>query len=249
VAVAVILTTAGCTTTSSVTNDRRFLGLLRFRSCLVPTLRGCVVLGVICAAFLFISVRSIHPFLALNDPLPDGLLVVEGWAPDHGMQAAIEEFKRNHHDKIYVTGGPLERGIALSTYKTYAQLGAAILVGFGLSSNVVQAVPAPLVRQDRTYTSAVSLRKWLLEHNIKPAKIQLMSDGPHARRSRLLFHKAMGKKVSIGVISTPSWEYDEKHWWRYSAGVRNVIGEGVAYLYARFIFYPPRESIEVGTSP
>jgi DUF218 domain-containing protein len=221
-------------------NEKRLCGLLRRRSCLVPTLRGWVAFGLGFAVFLTITFRSLHPFLAVNDPIPDGLLVVEGWTADYGLEVAVDEFKRDHYQKIYVTGGPLESGTHLSAYQTYAQLGAATLVKLGLDSNVVQAVPAPLVRQDRTYTSAVIFKKWLIEHGIRPTRIHLMSDGPHARRSRLLYQKAMGDGVLIGVTSIPSKEYDQRHWWRYSAGVRNVIGEGLAYLYARFLFYPPK---------
>jgi hypothetical protein len=229
-----------------IDEENRFWGLLHLRSCLVPTPKGWIILGLGLGVLLTIAIRDLHPFLALNDPLPDGLLVVEGWTPDYGMEIAIEEFKHTHSQRIYVTGGPLEYGMHLSAYHTYAESGAATLIKLGLSSNVVEAVPAPLVRQDRTYTAAVSLKKWLIEHGTPPTKIYLMSDGPHARRSRLLYEKAMGKGVIVGVKAIPSREYDQAHWWRYSAGVRGVIGEGLAYLYARFLFSPPKEQ---GTLP
>jgi hypothetical protein len=219
---------------------KRFWGFFCRRSCLVPTLRCWVVFCLAIAILLTVAFRGLHPFLAVNDPVPDGLLVVEGWEPDYGMEKAIEEFKTNHHEKLYVTGGPVDYGRYLTAYKTYAELGAATLMKLGLESNFVQAVPAPRVRQDRTYASAVVLKKWLLEHQIKLTRIQLISEGPHARRSRLLFQQAMGKEVTVGVISVPSQEYDQRHWWRYSSGVRNVIGEGLAYLYARLLFAPPK---------
>lgn len=218
--------------------DRCFRGLLCRRSCLVPTPRAWLVLGLGLVVLLAVFVRGIYPFLAVNEPISDGLLVVEGWTPDAGMEAAVAAFKRYHYAKIYVTGGPLEVGTYLEPFGTYAQLGAATLGRLGLDSNTVQAVPAPQVRQDRTYTSAVSLKKWLLAHGIQPTRIHLISDGPHTRRSRLLYEKAMGRGVVVGVTSIPSPEYDPRHWWRYSAGVRNVVDEAVAYLYARFLFWP-----------
>jgi hypothetical protein len=216
-------------------------GLFHRRLCLVPTVRGLVVFGGTALLVCAFIIRGLHPFLAVNTPIHDGLLVVEGWTPDYGLKIVFEEFQRDHYERIYVTGGPIEYGMYLSPYKTYAQLGQATLLKLGLDSNSVVAVPAPLVRQDRTYASAVSLKRWFLEHGIVPRRIHLISDGPHARRSRLLYQKAMGKDVFIGVTSIPIKEYDPQHWWRYSAGVRIVIGEGLAYLYARLIFSPPKQ--------
>jgi uncharacterized SAM-binding protein YcdF (DUF218 family) len=186
-------------------------------------------------------VRTVYPFLAVNSPINDGLLVVEGWTPDYGLALAIKEFKRNHYQKIYVIGGPIEYGTYLTSYKNYAELGAATLQKLGLDSNLVEAVSAPKVRQDRTYNAALALKHLWQAQGIKPERIHLISDGPHCRRSRLLFQKAMGDDVYIGVTSIPSNEYDQAHWWRYSAGVRNVIGEGLAYLYARLLFHPAKQ--------
>jgi hypothetical protein len=42
--------------------------------------------------------------------------------------------------------------------------------------------------------------------------------------------------VSIIAVSNP--DYNLKQWWRYSDGVREVIGENIAYIYAKFFFYP-----------
>jgi hypothetical protein len=222
-------------------HPKRFWGLLCRRPCLVPTVRAWLFLCLGFAVLLIVTLRSLLPFLAVNDPSPDGLLVVEGWLPDYELELAVEMFRQNQNQKVYVTGGPLEHGMFLSAYKTYAHLGAATLMKLGLDSNSVQVVPAPLVPQDRTYTAAVSLKRWLLDHGITPTRIHLISEGPHARRSRLLYELAMGKSVTVGVTALPSNEYDQQHWWRYSAGVRNVIGECLAYFYARFLFFPPTE--------
>ena len=42
----------------------------------------------------------------------------------------------------------------------------------------------------------------------------------------------------VGIIAVPNPDYDSKHWWRYSEGVKDVISEGAAYVYARFFFWP-----------
>ncbi|HEV2394122.1 MAG TPA: ElyC/SanA/YdcF family protein [Verrucomicrobiae bacterium] len=209
---------------------------MKRRQCLAPTWRGCLALALLCVGLAIAAVLEIHPFLAVNDPLPGGLLMVEGWAPDYALEKVVAEVKGGHYEKVYVVGGPLQMGGPLSEYKTYAELGAATLVKLGLNSNQVQAVPAPEVRQDRTYAAAVSLRDWLRAHGISASKIYLISEGPHARRSRLLVERAFGNGVKVGVRSIPSRDYDARHWWRYSAGVRSVVDEAVAYVYARVFF-------------
>ncbi len=223
-----------------VTTERvtKACGLLRRRESWRPTWRGWLALALGLGVLTFLFILRIHPFLAVTEPVTGGLLVVEGWAPDYALKSAIEEFRAHHYEKLYVTGGPLQWGAPLSEYKTYAQGGAAILVKMGLSSNEVQAVPAPGVQQDRTYAAAVALRQFLRQHGIAAAKVHVLTEGLHARRSRLLFQKALGKKVQVGVTSIPVPDYDPRHWWRSSAGVRGVIGETLAYLYARLFFYP-----------
>jgi hypothetical protein len=193
--------------------------------------------GVVTILFI----REIHPFLAVTEPLAGGALIVEGWAPDYALKEAVAEFNRNHYERVYVTGGPVLWGAPLSRYKTYADRGAAVVVRLGLSTNVVQAVPAKMAIQDRTYASAVSLRDWLRQNGASTTKVHLITEGPHARRSRFLFEKALGKNVAVGITAVPVPDYDARHWWRYSAGVRAVIDEGIAYVYARLFFRLPKE--------
>lgn len=224
--------------------EKRLWGLLRRRQCLAPTWQGWLVALLILAAVGTLAIREVHPFLAVNDPVPGEYLVVEGWAPDYALEEIIAEFHRNHYEKLFTTGGPLLWGAPLSEYKTYAELAAATLVKRGLATNMVQAVPSSLVIQDRTYTSAVSLKKWFESHHLAVSRVHLMTEGPHARRSRLLFQKALGKKIKVGITAIPLRDYDPQHWWRSSAGVRAVIDESIAYVYARLFFHPKPSTAE-----
>jgi uncharacterized SAM-binding protein YcdF (DUF218 family) len=88
---------------------------------------------------------------------------------------------------------------------------------------------------------ALSLKHWWREHQMAPTKVNLITGGPHARRSRLLFEKALGKGVTVGVMAIAANDYDERHWWHFSQGVRIIIDETLAYAYARVLFYPPEE--------
>src|SRR4030095_10499040 len=92
--------------------------------------------------------------------------------------------------------------------------------------------------RDRTYSSAVALRDWFREHDFRTRSINILTEDVHARRTRLLFGKAFGPNVSVGVIAVPNPDYDAKRWWGYREGVEQVIGESIAYIYAKFFFYP-----------
>ena len=225
-------------------------GLLQRRECLLPTLRGWIVLSFTCAALIVFTVRGAHSFLAVNDPVPGGVLVVEGWLPDYALEEVITEFKREHYSKLFVTGGPLEAGAPLSEYKSFAELGTATLVRLGLTTNAVQAVPAPKVRQDRTYASAVALKNWLRQHGVAETNFNVVSIGAHSRRTRLLFDRALGKGCRVGIIAIENRDYDSKRWWESSEGVRTVTDEMIVYWYARLLFRPSKqaeqESFRVG---
>jgi hypothetical protein len=215
---------------------KRGWGLCHRREITVPTWRGWLLCLFFFGILGFVLLRCVYPFLAVNAPAAGGVLVVEGWAPDYVLRSAIAEFHRGAYDRVYVTGGPVEVGAPLSQYENFAAVGTSTLVKLGLPADAVQAVPAPRVAQDRTFTSAVILKRWWRAHRIVPSTVQVISLGPHTRRSRLLFQKAFGKEVTIGIISVPPRDYDPKVWWRSSAGFRTVTGELTAYVYARFIF-------------
>lgn len=213
-----------------------FFGLLRRRECLVPTWQGLLLFMFLLAVIVVTAVLNVQSFLALTEPVQAELLVVEGWAPDFVLEEAAIEFERGRYRRLYVTGGPIEHGGALSGYKSYAELGAAILVKMGVTGSVIEAVPAPSVRRDRTYASAQALRSHLHQQGTSIKGINLMSVGMHSRRSQLLFQKAFDGEVRVGIIAIEDRDSYGKHWWKFSNGVRSVANELFAYIYALLVF-------------
>jgi uncharacterized SAM-binding protein YcdF (DUF218 family) len=192
-----------------------------------------VVLGL---SFVFFR---IHPFLAPTHGVDTDILVVEGWISHDAILAAAAEFSNGGYRRIYVTGGPVAgTGAYINDFNTSANVGADLLKAAGLSSQLVQAVPSRVRTRDRTYGSALALRQWFREHDVDARKLNVVTEGVHGRRSRLLFQEVFGRNVQIGIISLRNGEYDPDHWWRYSEGVKEVISEGGAYLYAKFLFRP-----------
>ena len=105
----------------------------------------------------------------------------------------------------------------------------------------LHVVPALAVKKDRTYSTAVALRKAMRESGVNFTKINLISVGPHSRRSRLLYQMAFGPETRVGTIAIEDREFDPARWWTSSVGFRTVIDEVIAYAYARFIFTPPAD--------
>jgi len=211
------------------------LKFIRRKQCLRLTLAGWVFVLFMFGATGGVVIVNLHGFLAPNHALGKEMLVIEGWLSDAALLEATKRANEDGYRFVVTTGGPLAQGGFLSAYQTYAELSFASLQKIGLSKPVFP-VPAPKVLKDRTYHSALALKDWLEAKHPEVRSFDLLSDGPHARRSRLLFSMAFGPEFEIGIISLPPESYDASRWWLSSAGVRTLIGETIAWLYARFVF-------------
>jgi hypothetical protein len=139
---------------------------------------------------------------------------------------------------LLTAGGPFRSGINLESDDNYADLAAYKLRKIVGQNVPVHPVPAPRERRDRTFSSAIAIKQWLEKQGRVPASITIVTLGPHARRSRLLYEKAFGSAVPIGVIALQDKDYEANRWWHYSEGVKEVISEGAAYFYVRIFFHP-----------
>jgi hypothetical protein len=199
--------------------------------------RGWLI-GIFVTLFCFIfTLKNIYPFLSPTERLDSKILVVEGWMDDYSLKQALEEFRNYQYDHVYVTGGPPERGSYLVNFKTFAGLGASTLKKIGVPKKNIIPVHGPGSIKDRTYTSALALKKHFEENKINIKSFNLFSEGPHTKRSQLIFNLAFNNIVNIGVIAAKPYYYDSRSWWSSSAGFRSVFQEVTAYAYALFYKY------------
>ena len=210
----------------------QFPCLFTRRPCYLPTGAGWVSILSISVLLLSFVIFSIHPFLAPFRPVGGDALIIEGWLPDYCLESAARLFNQKPFKTIFVTGGPLESGSYLKEYRTYASLGAATLRALSIPDSCIITVPAPFTVIDRTYTSAVAFKKWVDSANCSFTTFDLISRAAHTRRSALLFKRVLGKQYRIGAIAVAHPDYNPQCWWRSSTGVRSVIDESIAYLYA-----------------
>ena len=153
-----------------------------------------------CISEKLLRCRDANEFISVTCRIKADTLILEGWLPDYALEAARREFTNGHYRVLITAGGPLPKGSYLSEYRSNAEFAAATLRKMGLESTQVVSVPAPKTRNDRTYASALAVKDWFAAGNSGVHAVNVFSVGPHARRSRLLFQKAFGDDVAVGVI-------------------------------------------------
>ena len=178
-----------------------------------------------------------HPFLAVTGRAPSQMLVVEGWTPGYVLERVVEEYQHGGYSQVITTGGYTKEGWLTQSNRTYADYSATWLPRLGIPAELVHSVPCLTQQNDRTYHCALEVRQWCQTNGISAKSINVVTLGVHAWRSRLIYQGVFGSRVQVGIISIENREYDPSHWWRSSEGVREVLGETIAYLYSR-IFQP-----------
>jgi uncharacterized SAM-binding protein YcdF (DUF218 family) len=220
-------------------SSQRLWGILRRKERWGLSWRGWLLVISVGLVVAYLVFSNIYPFLAITLRVNTKVLVVEGWIQRYAIRGGADEFNSGSYERIFTTGGP-ENGSGgyVNDYQTSASWAAEALKKFGIPDDVVQMVPSHVIGRERTYSSAVALRDWFHENNIPVHSINVLTEDAHARRTRLLYEKAFGRDVNVGIISVSNPDHDPRHWWRYSDGVLEVIGESIAYIYARLFFYP-----------
>lgn len=114
----------------------------------------------------------------------------------------------------------------------------ARLKKMGVPPEKIITTTADDVKKDRTFQAATALREAFITHNMTETNLHLITTGPHGRRSLMLFKKALGENYNIGITCLAPASYDPESWHTCSAGVRTVISEYLAYVYAKLFFHP-----------
>ena len=189
---------------------------------------GCGLGLVLLAAGAGFAFAMLYPFLARQGPVAAETLGVVGWVNDELLAHAADWAGSNGVKRIVATGGPIELGSYLTSYKSYAEMTKARMEALGLGEKFkLSAVPAEKVRRGRTRESARALRA----SGAVAGAFNLASEGPHARRSWRAFRDEFAGQAEVGSVALEPTTYGREDWWRCSEGVRSVISEAIAYGY------------------
>ena len=124
-------------------------------------------------------------------------------------------------------------------YRSEADEAAERLVRVGVPEAMLVTVAAPPADYDRTYATAVAVRDWLAQQpEGLPTALNVLSESAHARRSRLLYQKAFGQAVRIGIVAAPRQGVSADTWWKTPVGRAFTIAQILKYGYARLFFWP-----------
>jgi uncharacterized SAM-binding protein YcdF (DUF218 family) len=182
--------------------------------------------------------QGVYPFLAVTHRVDSDVLVVEGWIHEYAIRSAAEEFRTHAYRRVFTTGGPVTgSGGYINDFQTSASVGADLLTKAGVPERSLEMVPSRVMDRDRTFGSAIALRNWIQENEPLVRGINVVTEDTHARRTWLLFQRAFGKNVQVGIISVPNPDYPPNRWWHYSAGLKDVVSEFAAYVYAKIFFF------------
>ena len=197
--------------------------------------------GIVALIAALVFVLTIHDFLAISRPVVGNILVVEAWIwNSSAIKEAADEFIRGHYEWLVTVGGPIgeERS---SDQKNSAVLAAIKLRELGVDKSRIIVLPVSDVTFHRTYASALTLRNWLISSKIETTGINVVTLGAHARKSLVLFKRALGPKTKVGVIAGTEDDYDQSRWWLSARGIYVTMRKTLGYLYA--VFWPIPESL------
>jgi len=211
----------------------KFWGLFSYKAQWGLTLWGWLVVGLVLAVITWLIIIKIHTFLAPVQPVDAQILLLEGWVTDDVIMGAMAEFNQGNYQLLITTGSTLAKGHFLSEYKNFADLAASTLIYLGFDQEKIVSIPSPVVRVNRTYVAALTVGEWLLNSGKSLQGVNVYTYDVHTRRSWLFYRKTLSPGFQVGAIAHYSQFYNPDTWWTSSAGVRTILPEAIAYLYAR----------------
>ena len=196
----------------------------------VPTWKGWLTLLLLAGGVLGGAFYHAESFLALSAPVPADVLVVEGWISGAAVHAAAAEFQNGRYRYVVAVGGWTAQAVTPTLGLTYAQHVASQLQRAGCPTNCLLVALPSAQDGNRTLEQARSARQLLRQQRIDPVGINVFTDGPHGRRSRLVYRKAFAPNIPVGVISFRTEGSRQTKWWRDSVRGKEVIEEMLGWL-------------------
>lgn len=202
------------------------------RTVLFPTALGWFLLVAVTVGAALLLSFSAESFLSRSSRLPADILVVEAWTQDDGALAAAAEFRAHpgQYRLIVASGGLTGQRWSRKRWRE-VEIVMRGLRNDGIPAEVMLGADVPDVETHRTFVTAQITRKTLEAKGERPAAINVLTRGCHARRSRLVFQRVFGPETKVGVIAWVPPGYDSPAWWRSSERAVDLLKEAIGYSY------------------
>lgn len=118
---------------------------------------------------------------------------------------------------------------------SFADAAANSLVATGLPLERLHRLPTVMLGESRTWANAQRFAQEAKAQGIQ--RVDVISFGIHARRSRLTFARACGRGTTVGIRCVEDPELQRGRWWRSPIGwakvLRELAGVPASYLVER----------------
>lgn len=132
----------------------------------------------------------------------------------------------------YYDFGKIDSTRTERVFDSRAGSSAEFLIAEGVPSHLIHTIDAPRVSINKTFTTAEAVSKWLIEEGDHIRKVNLITESAHARRSWMLYKKAIPEPIEVGIIASIRSPHIAENWWKSNAYRRYVVSQTVKFWYA-----------------
>jgi hypothetical protein len=138
------------------------------------------------------------------------------------------------NNSVYYVNTTDRKEIRVNNYSSYAEIARNKLISFGIDSTRIVAVPGNNTSINRTISSAIAVRDYLKLSDIEENSVNIVSIGPHARRTWMTYKHLLGSNFEIGIISIQPQQINyTKRWIIFNVAYETV---GNIYYWLKFLF-------------
>jgi hypothetical protein len=207
------------------------LDLLRRRNIWWPTWKGALLLLVVFVTPVAVWAWCGEAYLTRTERVAADTLIIESWIQADGLHAAAAEYRSGQYRHLVITGGLTGSKGALRR-RSYAELALRELADAGVQREMILVAPIDDVDSQRTFAMATGVKRALASRNLHPPAVNVFTAGAHARRSQIVYQKAFGPEVKVGVISwSAAPRTGGRPWWTSSERTLELFKETIGYTY------------------
>jgi hypothetical protein len=182
------------------------------------------------------SANAMAQFLNVNKPINNAeVLLVEGWVPKRLLRYVKEEFSGGSYRYILISGmdgeyiaDPDERKKIYSNVLNVAHE----LENMGIDSSKIKVVSCSSTSMHRTFSMALTARKWLNVNDPAVKLINISTAWSHGRKTWCAYQRVLGDSIKVGILTYPKRRLPISQWWLTRRGFTYQAYWLAGYIYA-----------------